>query len=239
MEIHGLDFSWIQKLNDVDFAVVVSKSANVEFEDALFENREKVLYHATCTGLGGTKFEPFAPTSTEKLLHLRRLIYRGFPTNHIVLRIEPVFPIGWISILNSEFKIEYKQKLKNILAVAKELGITRVKYSYFSPYDYALSRLQQISPLFNLPPAWMPLYENELQLDKLVEDISFETETTMTAPRHQKLPEISEKDFAVMNVQFAPFSKLELLQNENGFNCNFNCEYCYWRKAAIDNSRIR
>lgn len=62
------------------------------FHEFLLNNNDKCILHATITGWGGTKIEPGVPTPEESFAYLRSLIDKGFPVNHIVLRIDPIIP---------------------------------------------------------------------------------------------------------------------------------------------------
>ena len=45
----GLDLSWVDKLNDVDGAVVITKQITDSFINAALTNQEKLIIHLTCT----------------------------------------------------------------------------------------------------------------------------------------------------------------------------------------------
>ena len=250
----GIDFSWVEHLDAVEFAVVVSKAANEKFEDVLLENKNKIIYHAVCTGLNGTEIEPNVPTVTEKFQHLQRLINLGFPTKQIVLRVDPLFPFQWMTIINRTLRIDYIQKLYNILMMAENLKIKRVRYSYLNLYDFVLSKLQQISHDFVIDPRWKPIYNNEIQLDKLNRNFEYEACAEFFVPPHHQIPCISYKDLEILKKQFThelsfkklsnkndpachcPSNKLELLVSNN-FKCDYDCKYCYWKSARIDHSK--
>ena len=65
----GLDLTWTDRIHAVEGAVIISKCANLEFSQALLNYREKIIYHSTCTGFGGTLFEPNVPSVDEKFKH--------------------------------------------------------------------------------------------------------------------------------------------------------------------------
>lgn len=91
----GLDLSWKDKLDSVDAAVIITKNITDNFRNALLEAHRadhKLILHATCTGLGGTVFEPNVPTYRTQINALRSVVDRGFPIEQIVLRVDPIFP---------------------------------------------------------------------------------------------------------------------------------------------------
>ena len=48
----GLDLSWVDKLNTVDGAIVITKNLTQGFRDAVLSNKDKLIIHATTTGYG-------------------------------------------------------------------------------------------------------------------------------------------------------------------------------------------
>ena len=103
----GLDLSWQNRIGATIGSIIISKAANKKFEEALLKYQDKIIYHATCTGLGGTIIEPNVPTVQEKLNHLLRLISLGFPPTHIVIRIDPLFPKPMVKYIDETCGINY------------------------------------------------------------------------------------------------------------------------------------
>ena len=51
----GLDFSWVDKLFDINIIITKHLTArNEQLIKALLENSHKINLHCTCTGYGGT-----------------------------------------------------------------------------------------------------------------------------------------------------------------------------------------
>ncbi len=244
----ALNFSWLDHLDVVDFAIVQSKGADQKFEDALLENKNKIIYHATCTGLGGTIFEPNVPTVKEKFEHLSRLINFGFSPAQIVVRIDPLMPFRWVENINKVVGIDYLAKLLNILIMTENLGIKRVRYSYLNLYDFVIDKFKRVSPEFKMYPNILePDYRTEIQLDKMNPRLEYEACNEFYVPNHHQIPCLSNKDLKIMDFFITkdldeklqndpgkpyckcPNNKLELL-HFNKFECKFNCMYCYWNK---------
>jgi len=248
----GEDFSWVNHLNAVKFAVVVSKSANREFEDILLDNRDKIIYHAVCTGLNGTILEKDVPSVKEKFEHLNRLANFGFPISQMVLRIDPLFPAQWIKMIDKTMEIDYIQKLSSILQMAEQIGIRRVRYSYLNVYDFVLADLWKISHDFTIQPGWKPLYSQEIQLDKINGNFEFEACAEYFVPPHHQVPCISDKDLKALKIDLThaltfkgiskasdpacrcPMNKLELF-TRGDFKCAYDCIYCYWKSMKKTN----
>ena len=84
------DTSWTEKLKDVDGAVIISKGSSEAFRKALVENKQKVIFHATITGLGGSVLEPGVPKWEKAVESLEQLIGKGFPAEQVVMRADPI-----------------------------------------------------------------------------------------------------------------------------------------------------
>lgn len=49
----GIDLSWVEKMPDVNGAIVITKRITPAFMDAVIKNKDKLIVHATITGYGG------------------------------------------------------------------------------------------------------------------------------------------------------------------------------------------
>ena len=88
----GLDFSWVEQIPATDFSILITKNINDKFIDEVIKVKNKVIVHATITGMGGTVVEPRVPPAYISIGQLERLIAKGFPAEQIVLRIDPIVP---------------------------------------------------------------------------------------------------------------------------------------------------
>lgn len=88
----GLDLSWVNKLDKIDGAVLITKNITDKFIDAVIANKDKLIIHATTTGMGGTVIEPNVPDYKTQLTQVQKLIDRGFPKNRIIIRVDPIIP---------------------------------------------------------------------------------------------------------------------------------------------------
>lgn len=236
----GLDLSWTSRIKATIGSIIISKAANKKFEDALLKYQDKIIYHATCTGLGGTVLEPNVPTVQEKLNHLLRLLNQGFPATHIVIRIDPLFPKPMVKYIDEICGINYITNLKIILDFAEKNGIERIRYSYFDLYTHALKRLKNISRSFEIDKNYIYEYENEIQLETIKPGLLYSACAECNVPIWHKVGCISNEDLTVLGL-FAKFSgrsnqrmfclcpgnKFELL--DNATRCEHKCAYCYWK----------
>ena len=224
----GLDFTWVGKLLDAN--IIITKNLNDTIINHLIENKNKIILHITCTGLGSTKVEPKVPNVKFTHSQVIKLIESGFPVNQIVLRVDPIIPL----------KIVLEQRVKNVLDMFKDTGIKRVRYSFLDMYPHVKERLSKAG--MNLPyetfccPDYMK--NNALELLKQYENI-YEFEACAEKTYHQ-LGCISQKDFDILKIKeeaepvgyqrkgcLCIAGKTELLTNKK--KCPHGCLYCYWK----------
>lgn len=76
-----------------DGILIISKNAsNEKLHNLLLEFKQNTIFHATITGYGGSKLEPGVPDPDETLKGINDLIDKGFPSERIVLRVDPIIP---------------------------------------------------------------------------------------------------------------------------------------------------
>lgn len=88
----ALDFSWVSKINNVDGVILITKNLTDKLIDEIMKHKNKIILHATCTGMGGTCIEPNVPTYMYQLEQVSKLIATGFPAEKITIRIDPIIP---------------------------------------------------------------------------------------------------------------------------------------------------
>lgn len=88
----SVNYSWINKMDTVDGAILITKEITPEFISRVLPFKHKVIVHVTCTGYGGSVIEPNVPHYTTQLNMARELIAAGFPQKQLVLRVDPIFP---------------------------------------------------------------------------------------------------------------------------------------------------
>ena len=76
--------------------IIITKRLTDKLVEKLIEHQDKVILHLTCTGMGGTRIEPFVPSVEETHDKFVKLIEGGFPISHVVLRVVNTFK----SVLN-------------------------------------------------------------------------------------------------------------------------------------------
>lgn len=223
----ALDLSWVTKLRPAN--IIISKSFNSAFNDALLQYSDKIIYHCTCTGFGSSILEPNVPSSKAMVENLTSLIKDGFPPQNIVLRIDPIIPVN-IGL----------QRLENTLRLFIHLPITRVRYSFLDMYQHVKDRFRShnISLPYTTFHASVDMQQSALDiLSKYEKYYDFESCAENTP---HKRGCISNKDLQILNISadligsanqrsscLCPANKVELLSNRR--QCKHGCLYCFWK----------
>lgn len=236
-----LNLEWIKKMDSVDFAIIITKgiaNAGEEFKSALKKYQNKIILHATCTGLG-KKLEPNVPDKIKTRDALRKL---DFPKEQIVLRVDPIIP--------TDMGIE---KAHDVLMLFCQEGIKRVRFSFIDMYPHVTERFVRAGisqhpykGQFSPSQQMIDAAENMLR-GTAFHKYEFEScaERPMTkyegfSGSIQQVGCISRKDFDILGIhqesQTGGFQrkgclccagKTELLTSKK--KCPHGCLYCYWK----------
>lgn len=237
----GINLAWVSKVNTVDGMILITKNLTEMFCSQvlnLYNKGYKIIVHCTCTGYGHSELEPNVPDYKTQLNSLKNLIDRGFPADHCVLRIDPIFP--------SEKGLNRVREVLNHF-ISLNTGVTRIRISLVDEYKHVKERYRQ--------RGWNPLYGNNFgpsfQQMKMVADLlnkyNFTYETCTEAGLARLLFNsemtgcISDKDLRIMQLPEVIMS--ENPQNRNGCHCLScktellterkpcpnGCVYCFWR----------
>ena len=189
--------------------------------------------------------EPNVPSVAEKFEHIKRLISKGFPVSHIVVRIDPIMPYYLVDTIDKTFMIDYIAKIKNILAMTESIGIQRVRYSYLDEFDFFKQDLKKMFVGFYSSNKNY-IQDYRLDLKKLNPNLHYESCAEPLSPDDDRFGCISVIDLDILDIKRkmdlvypelnmfptpcrCPLNKRELILHEHGFECSFGCIYCYWR----------
>ncbi len=224
----GLDFSWVDKLQLVN--IIISKNLNDRLITELVKHQDKIIFHMTCTGFGGTMIEPNVPKRTYTLNQLDKLVSSGFPVSQIVFRVDPIFPtpkhLSTIALM-----LKY-------LKQSSSLDIRRVRYSFIDMYPHVRKRLTDKG----IKVSWDTFTAPEDAVVTAIETLEkygFELESCAEEGPHG-VGCISKKDLDILGIKqrltgsssqrrdcLCPTQKLELLTGKT--RCPHGCLYCYWK----------
>jgi hypothetical protein len=214
--------------------IIITKRLSDALIDKLVEHQDSVILHLTCTGYGGTVVEPLVPTVEQTHGKFLKLIEKGFPIEHVVLRIDPIIPTP--------------KGIQTALSVIKAFmndGILRVRFSMMDMYEHVMER-------FNNQRIPMPYskfhadYKSRMRVVNVMKYCSFFFGFDIEAcaePSVESIPCLSYKDIDILGLKgivklegrseqrkncHCPSNKKELLVGLPS-RCKHKCLYCFWR----------
>jgi len=224
--------------NLYDGNLIITKRLTPKLIEKLIQHKSKIILHITCTGLGGSKVEPFVPTKETTHIHTLELIEKGFPVEQIVLRVDPIIPTN--RGLNTAF---------SVIELFKDTGIKRIRISFLDIYNHVKERFKEN----NIPLPYENFHADELTREKAIfeiikifpnYDIEFCGEPpTTTFPNLMSIPCLSQKDIDILGLTDkielignkearthcgCPQNKSELIKDKPK-RCPNKCLYCFWK----------
>ena len=215
--------------------IIITKRLTDKLIEKLIEYKDKIILHLTVTGMGSTRIEPFVPSPQTTLEKLQKLIDGGFPTDHIVLRVDPIVPT--IKGLNTA---------TSVLRLFRGLGIKRVRISFLDNYKHVRERFKEIGVELYNGEFHAPLKERLKYLSDIkycAEECGYESVEACGEPGIDSVPCLSQKDIDILgltdeivlegskgqrNSCHCPSNKTELIKIKP-HKCNNGCLYCYWK----------
>lgn len=239
----GLDLSWFGKLDQVDFAILITKDLSEACREKILEAHNagyRLIVHATCTGWGGSFIEPYVPQYKTQIQNIRDLISMGFSASQMVLRIDPIIPT-----------VEGLRLFKMVMTEASDIlnaSNVRIRISVLDEYRHVRERLKALGcPNFFYPNDNFTASDYQFaQIDNLLMDfpnLTFETcaEPKLKASNVQRIGCVSKRDFDIFGLPIIGGGtnpqnrggclclngKTELLESRK--QCPHKCVYCYWK----------
>ena len=127
---------WETKLLDAN--IIITKELNDEMIEKLLIVQDRVILHHTVTGQGGTILEPNVPTVEHEFEQFKKLLERGFPYTHYVLRLDPII------LLSKETQDNVVKVLELWSSVAKTYkNSIRCRISVVDMYPHVKERLEK------------------------------------------------------------------------------------------------
>lgn len=219
-----------------DGNIIITKRLTNALIEKLAENKDKIVLHVTCTGWGGSVLEPFVPSPEVTRKKVGQLIEKGFPIEHIVLRIDPCIPTK-----------EGLERIDNVLRLFSDIGLKRVRFSVLDMYEHVKKRFKENG--LEIP---YETFHAPFDVRKKIHDVllgfgnkyCFEVEAC-AEPGIESVPCLSQKDVDILGLTdkitlvgkkeqrsncSCPSNKSELIQGENkAKKCLNSCLYCFWR----------
>lgn len=214
--------------------IIITKRLTDKLIEKLIEHKDKIILHLTVTGMGNTRIEPFVPTPQKTLEKLHKLLDGGFPTSHIVLRVDPIVPTR-----------KGVETAIGVLRLFRGLGIKRVRISFLDNYKHVRERFKEIGVELYDGNFHAPLKERLKCLTAIkysAEECGYETVEACGEPCIDSIPCLSQKDIDILGLTDeillegsaeqrkncgCPANKSELLRIKP-HQCEHKCLYCYW-----------
>lgn len=248
----GLDLSWVNKLDTVDGAIVITKCVTYPFYDAVLANKDKLVVHATFTGYGHSVLEPCVPPPYDEFDAIMVLERAGFPKEKIVIRVDPIIPTS-----------KGIETAKNVIETFMDVGFSRFRVSIVDMYPHVRERFKTAGlPLPYGEHGFCPSEEQIRAVDKMLEEVTEHwisignREVFCDTLRIESCAEpgltnaiqcgcISEYDLKLLGLTeedepdnqgfqrpkcLCYSGKTELLKHKE--MCSHGCLYCYWRKKS-------
>lgn len=241
----GLDFSWVSKMDNINAAVLVTKNVNEKFSEEVLPFKDKVIVHCTCTGLGGTIYEPNVPKWQTQIDNIRDMVEMGFPAKQVVIRIDPIIPT------NSRM-LDVAEK---VVCASSDM-FRRYRVSLVDMYPHVRNRFLRKRLILPYGDSFYPSPMHTAKVDCWIRmmrnkyGVHFEacSESRLKEPEH--IGCVSEKDCRILGIEYkgdgTAFrqrrecmcipAKTELLSNRQP--CAHDCVYCYWKKKEESYERL-
>ena len=222
--------------------IIITKRLTTKLIEKLVEQKDRIILHLTCTGMGGSRVEPLVPTVTQTIQKYTQLIASGFPFKQVVLRIDPIIPTEKGILSAIEVIKQFKQ---NELLKEEERLPERIRYSVLDMYPHVIKRFNEAGfPIpyntFHAPDqARQNVRQKLLEISK---EMGFDLEAC-AEPGLIPTPCISQKDIDILGLTNTiiltgragqrktcgcPANKHELL-NGTPHKCSNGCVYCFWK----------
>lgn len=216
--------------------IIITKRLTDELIEKLIEHKDKIILHLTCTGMGGTRVEPFVPNLQETHGKLLKLIKGGFPVNQVVLRIDPIVPTR-----------KGVETAMRVLRQFRDVGICRVRISFLDNYKHVKERFKEAKiPILYDGKFHAPMEDRQHWITAIkycAEECGYMMVELCGEPGFEQTPCVSQMDIDILGLTDeitlegsakqrkscgCPANKSELLRVKP-HQCEHKCLYCYWR----------
>lgn len=234
---------WETRLLDAN--IIISKELSDEMIEKLLITQDRVIFHHTVTGFGGSEFEPGVKTPEFEFAQFKKLIERGFPISHYVLRVDPILC----------FSVKHMKNVLNVLDMWKDFMKTqdtklRCRVSIVDMYDHVRKRIkEQIN--FDVP--WSGFHADKVVFEYVNNRLKQYTDTfefEACAETQQRMPSdfihycgcASFADLLILGKDVSEYgypdkkqrqecqclAKKQILSVKPG-RCAHQCLYCFWK----------
>lgn len=230
----AIDFSWVKKLDTMNGAILITKNLTDNLIDEILKHKDKIVLHATCTGMGGTCIEPNVPVYTHQLAQVSKLVATGFPEERIIIRVDPIIPTEKglktaQSVIDASpikrFRISALDTYPHVRKRFEENGVPLPYGDYFQPSPYQFEQMREWLRGQNPSYQFMSCAEPNLAGIPNVQQTgcvsTHDLEMFGLPTDGDYLTGVQRRGCACLSC------KTELLSNKH--RCPHGCLYCYWK----------
>ena len=237
----SIDYSWVNKINDIDGAILITKNITIKFIEEIMKVKDKVILHASCTGYGGSILEPNLPIYQKQLERVKELLDLGFDKEKIIIRIDPIIPTDKGVKLMSDVVKYAKEDL--------QLPINRFRVSVIDMYPHVQQRFKEkklpipFNGNFQASEEEFQFLNNTIRELSQKYNITFESCAEKYLYAAKPMGCVSEYDINLLGLELDEegfknqrptclccSAKVELLEHKcKNYGCEYKCLYCYWR----------
>jgi len=220
----GLDLSWVDKLDEVDGAILVTKFPTPPFVKLLEEFQDKLIAHITITGYGGTKIEPNVPKSDKVFFQFRKVL-DILGSRKTVLRIDPIIPTPHgidvaykvffesLDYPNHRLRISIMDNYFHVNRRFVDAGLPSFDYRFHAGYERRAKIISHFGDTAKI--CGEPGFPSE-------GCVSYKDLDALGIPHNNDIPQGGQRRACTcLNI------KTELLSNKK--RCPYKCLYCYWK----------
>lgn len=242
---------WETRLLDAN--IVISKELNDEMIEKLLVVQNRVIFHHTVTGQGGTVLEPNVKTPEHEFEQYRKLLERGFPYTHYVLRLDPIILWSketqdnvikvlelWNSVATASrnyirCRVSVVDLYPHVKARLEAAGVS-VFYDTFTAPDAVFRRVEKILSPYSATPDKSGFFfeccaETKLPLSLVTQQgcASYRDLELLGLPESECItygrPEKKQRGDCMC------LAKKQILGVKPG-RCPHGCLYCFWKDSA-------
>lgn len=236
---------WLSKLSTLDGAILITKNITPAFHNAVLDNKDKLIIHATITGFGKTILEPNVPLPFDQYNAVVRLVKDGLPKERVVIRVDPIIPTQ-----------KGCQGVLEVIQHCMRMGFSRYRVSIIDMYPHVRKRFEQSNIFSPYGNKFTPSIKQVELVNRLLQKSKeyWNTLYGSTALRIESCAEpglteskicgcISDYDLKLLNLDIEDSDrdtigyqrknclcysgKIEMLDTKK--QCPHQCLYCYWR----------
>lgn len=232
--------NWETRLLEAN--VIISKELSDEMIEKLLIVQDRVIFHHTVTGQGGSVLEPNVKDTQHEFNQFVKLFERGFDITHYVLRIDPMIMIN----PDSMTRIFTVLTLWRDFVRTHNLPKLRVRVSIIDLYEHSIKRMQSAG----VELAWTSFTAPQIVFDKAAEILQeyfdvfiFEccAEQKFKNNFIERCGCVSFKDLEILKLDKSEYgaptskqrqscmclAKKQILGVKPG-RCQHQCLYCFW-----------